>query len=711
MTTQPSALRTRLLTTATAVALLATPAAAQEAEGFFTILGRVIFGAGTAKVAIDTPQAVSSVDQAELDRDQPALISDLFKSVPGVQGAGASARALGQAFNIRGIGNAEQTASETRIAVTVDGAPKFYESYRMGSFFGDLDLFKRVEILRGPASSTLYGAGAIGGAIAFTTKDPADFLPEGSSSALSFKAGYASNGNATKLGATWAHRAGNLEFLGALNTSQGDDMVDGSGVVIPGSAHKSWSGLGKAVLHFGADDDQTLTFTASRTDTNLDDAMVAMTGDLIFRGSTVSNALAQFGTNDVHAIDDTISLAWHKKSATNRLVDLTVQLSHTKTEADKSDFSYSFACGPGDSLVLCDSSYAYATNALKIENTADLSAGNWDNYLTFGVQISQQDRTGTTIRGPMPFHPEGTDKKTGLYAQGEFTWNDKLTLIPGVRVDFGNFSPSAAASANGGTDKDYTAISPKLAALYKVTDNFSIFGSIANTERMPSIDELYQYNPTPGRTPVRVASMGLEKEKARTYELGFAWQGQDVLVSDDSLQLKLTAFHNDLTDKIIVTPTGTNCGGGFCGYYSNLAAAEIWGAELELGYDSDRWFGQLAYSNVRSKDGTTGLTLADTPAENVVLTLGAKLPEQHLVVGWRASYFDDITTNAPATSTAAYDTHDLFVTWKPEEGALAGLSVNFTIENIFDKTYRNNLQLDNAPGMNAKLSIAKNFTW
>ncbi len=155
--------RAQLLCSVPLILICAGPVAAQESDGFFQVLGRIILGTGTAKVAIDTPQAVSTIEAEELERDQPANIGDLFKAVPGIQGTGSPARPLGQAFNIRGIGTFDQSSSESRIAVTVDGAPKFYESYRMGSFFSDLDLFKRVEVLRGPASSTLYGSGAIGG--------------------------------------------------------------------------------------------------------------------------------------------------------------------------------------------------------------------------------------------------------------------------------------------------------------------------------------------------------------------------------------------------------------------------------------------------------------------------------------------------------------------------------------------------------------------
>ncbi|RYE38516.1 MAG: TonB-dependent receptor, partial [Hyphomicrobiales bacterium] len=121
-----------------------------------TVLARLVIGAGAPKVAIDTPQAVTVVNQADIDTLQATSISDVLETVPGVTIIG-SERILGESFNIRGIGSAETSGDESRIIVNVDGAKKFYEQYRMGSFFSDPELYKQVEVLRGPASSTLYG--------------------------------------------------------------------------------------------------------------------------------------------------------------------------------------------------------------------------------------------------------------------------------------------------------------------------------------------------------------------------------------------------------------------------------------------------------------------------------------------------------------------------------------------------------------------------
>lgn len=393
-----------------------------------------------------------------------------------------------------------------------------------------------------------------------------------------------------------------------------------------------------------------------------------------------------------------------------------MQLSFTDTSVSKRNFSGSaLTCAAGTFQVLCPADYGYATTALKIENTADLSSGTWQNVLTVGVQLSDQDRSANSSLGALGFHPEGTDRKIGVYAQGEFIWNDRLTLIPGVRVDFAQRTPSATTAAAGGTVLSDEAFSPKLSALYRLSDSLGVFGTLARTERMPTLDELYSTDG--GRLP----SLNLNKEKADSVELGLTFQQQDLLSEGDSLHLKATLFHSDLSDLIV-----NNGATGAVPRYLNVRAAELWGGEIEASYDAERWFAGLAYSNVQSAyrdmpdPAANGLTVADTPAQNVALTLGAKLPDQGLTLGWTAYYVDAITTYSVATtaagtitptSTPAYDTHDLFVTWKPEAGAMAGMDVTLTVENVFDADYKNNLSLDQGEGMNAKLAIGRNVTW
>jgi hemoglobin/transferrin/lactoferrin receptor protein len=97
-----------------------------------------------------------------------------------------------------------------------------------------------------------------------------------------------------------ATRKGNAEFLGAINLSNGGDVEDGGGNVLPGTAFSSMSGLVKGKLALGDDGDQSLTFALSRTDSDLDDTSVAQTGgdvsgDRQFRGVRDAGANAADG--------------------------------------------------------------------------------------------------------------------------------------------------------------------------------------------------------------------------------------------------------------------------------------------------------------------------------------------------------------------------------------------------------------------------------
>ena len=703
--------RVRLLRGAAATALAAGfggQVSAQETEGGFTPLGRLVLGAGTEKVAIDTPQAVTVLEQEDIDREQATTVGELFDSVPGVQAAGSN-RIAGGAFNIRGIGNAEQTASESRIIVTVDGAPKFFEQYRTGSFFGDPALYKRVEILRGPASSTLYGSGAIGGVINFTTKDASDFLAPGETGALRFRAGYGSNGNAWRGGLIYAARPSeDAEFLFALNRGTSDDIEDGDGTEIPGSAYERWSGLVKGTWHFGEADDQSLRFSYSRTDGDLDDAAVAQTG---------GPAASGFGTSDIRTLDDTAVLNWRHEGAGNPWFDLDVTFSYSDTEVRKRDFSLGMMCAPGIFQVLCDNDAAYETVTLKAENTMEFGGGDWENFLTFGAQLYGQERTASSSLGPLAFHPEGTDRRVALYAQGEFIWNDRLTLIPGLRLEKAFQDPGAAAEAAGARATEELAVSPKLAVMYELNDAWSVFGSLARTERLPTLDELYSSEGEVQRGPLffgpRTPSLNLDPEIATTVEIGLAYEGFDVLSEGDSLQVKATAFNNSIRDLIATTPraTGPTPGQAAVPYFSNIDSARIWGLELEGAYDAEGWFANAAYSLVRSEDESTGETLTDTPADTLSLTLGTKLPERGLRLGWRGNWANSITTASAETSGDSYLTHDLFLDWTPDSGPLEGMTVNVAVENVTDATYRPNLQLDNAPGRTFKIALTKEFDW
>nr|WMC94943.1 TonB-dependent receptor [Aminobacter aminovorans] len=684
----------------------------QDKKPRVTVLQRLVVSAGVAKVAIDTPQAVTVVEQEDIDRLQPETIGEIIRATPGVNVTGSD-RLLGQSFNIRGIGAPENTGDGGRIIVNVDGAQKFYEQYRLGSFFSDPELYKRVEVLRGPASSTLYGSGALGGVINFETKDASDFIAEGQTGALRLKSSWNSNGNGYLVNSVLAQRLGdNAEFLLTGNYRASDPYESGNGKEVIGTNFKAWSGLAKGTFNVG--DEGKLRLSYQQWDSELEDQQLSQTsGD------------AGFGLVDRHVVDRTAAVSYENPFADNDVLDLKVSASYSNTTNKQRNASLRSFCSAGTFAVVCDSNYGYETWQFNAQNTMDWTGDDWANHLTIGSQSSYQTRKAEAFFNngnlfPVTFHPEGTDVKTGVFLQNEFIWDERLTITPGMRLDWHKLTPDGALNAPSSDD---TAFSPKIAALYKFNDSVSVFGSIAHTERFPTIDEVFS---TTSSSSQFKPSLSLKKEQSNNFEAGFALSGYDLVQDGDAAQLKFTGFYNDITNLIALNselipgfnPTREG--------YVNLNKANIYGFEIETAYDSDYVFANAAYSFVVGKDKSTNSYLTTIAPHELALTLGGKLSDYDLKFGWKARFAaapQDASRRSsapvvipPSTRPSsryaqAFDVHDIFVTWKPQDGQLAGWEANFGVDNIFNKQYKEFLMNDDAKGRTFKVSLSKQFGW
>lgn len=666
-----------------------------------TFLQRIIVGAGNEKIAIDTPQAVTVLNQDDLDREGATTIGEAFDEVPGVTAIGSD-RIVGQSFNIRGIGSLG-AADESKIIVSVDGAIKFYEQYRMGSFFGDPELYKKIEILRGPASSTLYGSGAYGGVINITTKDASDFLEEDQTAAIRIKGAFDSNRRGYLGSVIYAARIDeHTDFLFAGNYREAEKYVDGLDNVIAGSEFDSNSFLVKGTHHFGMNDEQSVRLSYQHWQSTADDTEYSQTGTL------------GFGLVDREVTDETIVFSYENPASDNPLLNLKFNLSYSDTTV--AQYNAEFIGAFGNSALFRPGNYGYQTTSAKLENTFESTGDDYENFLTAGVQYSRQIRTAEVDTGAIGFHPEGEDTKFGLFIQNEFIYDERLTIIPGVRVDFIGLEPDP--SITSASNIDAIAFSPKIAAMYKFNENFSVFGSIAHTERVATLDEMFSTggvgNPTsyPGG---RFASINLDKEESDNYEVGFTLSNFDVFTEDDGFQLKTTFFQNNLENLITTNPDSANAAA--VAYYVNIDQAQIEGVELEAAYNSDGIFASLAYSRIRGTDLTTGLDLRSIPADNTAFTLGMRIPDSNFEFGWKAQYFAGIRTGLTIGPSSlqgyfpSFATHGLFMKWKPDAPKYGDFELRASVENMFDEMYRHNLAGDNGKGRTFKISLVKEFGW
>jgi hemoglobin/transferrin/lactoferrin receptor protein len=661
---------------ASAVAL---PADAQEA----TRLDRIVVSAGKEKVAIETPQSVSVVDQEDLEAAQPTTIGDVLTDLPGVKAIG-SERVLGESFNIRGIGSLG-SADENRLIVRVDGATKFHEQYRMGSFFSDPELYKGVEVLRGPASSTLYGSGALGGVIDVTTKDAADYLKGDDKYAFRQKFEAHDNESGFLTSSIFAARpVDDLDLLGAFNYRRAGEYEDGDGNAVTGSDFEAPSGLLKGTYRFGADKEHKLRASYQHWETEDKNDNYSQT-----------NTSLSFGYIDREVRDQTAVLSYGYTPANNPLIDLEVHGSYSNTEVDQYNSTLK---NVSTSQLFQDTYYAYETWQARVENTASFSGDSFENHLITGISTAYQTRTADTpvssinTTGGIDFHPGGETEQYGIYVQDELVLWDKLTLIPGVRLDHQSITPTSSVSfSQDGVEN--TAVSPKLAAHYQMNRIWGVFGSVSYTERLPVLDELFDANS---------GNLNLDPEQSFNVEGGVAASFRDVAMKSDAFTAKTTLFRNEVENLIERENTRAT--------FYNVGQAEIVGVEFEAAYESTYFFSRAAYTMIRGENTETDEDLNSIPADELVLTLGGRLPEQDLSFGWRGVFAaGQDKVSGTTLTTDGYTVHNLFASWKPTEGVMGGTEVRFGVENLLDKNYREHLSGDNAAGRTFRITLARQF--
>jgi hemoglobin/transferrin/lactoferrin receptor protein len=652
-------------------------------DGLRTTLGRVVVTAGAEKVALDTPQAVTTLDQEDINAKQATTIADLLEDIPGVSMVGGVS-ALGQSFNIRGIG-AALAGDESKIIVQIDGVNKFAEQYRVGSFFSDPELFKRVEVLRGPASSTLYGTGALAGVISFVTKDASDMLAEGDRFAARLKAGYEDNSNATLYSGIVAMQPlERLDLLAAYNKRGGDDYENGSGKLVEPSRSQSESFLIKSRLNLG--EDAGHSFWASYT------KWISDSFQLYDQQVGAVTSLVQRKVDDKTAV-----VGYDNSFDGNDWLDLKAQFSYADSFVDQSENQFS------PTVIGLASEYSYATTQARIQNVSSFALTDAAQlFVTAGAQMSRQLRRNprTLASGAVVFgsgtHPEGDTKMLGLFVQSELFWAERLTLIAGMRVDDQNLDPGKGVPTL--TVVENKASSPKFAALYNFNSNFGLFGSFARTERLPSLDEVFS------RSGARGVNINLDPEKSDNTELGATFKLSGLAKAGDSLNVKLTGFQNDITNLITSSSIGAL-------YSINVGEARYSGVELEAEYLQRNFYVRAAASTIKGTDEITGLPLNTIPADDLSLTAAYALNDAGISLGWRGEFARRQTrvSGAFAIPTAGYGVHSLFATWKPKHGALLDTNLRLGVDNLFDRAFRRHLSSLDAEGRSIKLTVAHEF--
>lgn len=168
-----------------------------------------------------------SISAEDIEQYQANDLADIFRHSPSVSVGGSVG--VAQKIYVRGL-------EDSFLNVTVDGAQQTSTLFHhIGRVTIDPDLLQQIDVQAGAGEAT-SGPGAIGGSIRFKTKDAEDLLQQNERFGGRVKANYFSNDATRFSGSLYGKLSDTWGVLGYFSTIDRDNMEDGDGNEIYGTA-------------------------------------------------------------------------------------------------------------------------------------------------------------------------------------------------------------------------------------------------------------------------------------------------------------------------------------------------------------------------------------------------------------------------------------------------------------------------------------------
>ncbi len=555
-------------------ATLSAPAFAEDTTNTTDTV--VVTATRTNTQITDTAASVTVIDADDIEENMVEDIEDLFKYTPGVNLQSNSRQGV-QSINIRGIeGN--------RIKVLVDGVSQANQ-YDSGADFVnssrvniDTDMLKSVEIVKGAASS-LRGSDAIGGIVAFETKDPADIL-KGRDFGGYAKFNYSSSDNTFSESVAVANKMGDLESLVAYTRRDGEEIDN-----------------------FGDPDDQdnSANNLLIKLQYQLNPAHRFELSGNVIRNKNDSNTLEYNGYTDASGSDETEQNQFGIKHIWNADMLLVDQLTWSLDWLSKEETGITDRTSTSTGNVQ-KKEYLYSDKGIQFDSQLDKSfvTGNADHYLIYGASFSNKDIENINNEfnsvgsdQTIFYIPDATETRYGVFAQDEVQIGDFI-ITPGVRfdsyeTDHGDTSdnPSLNDASEYKTYSD-SAITGRLGTVYRLNQQHNLFAQISQGFRAPDFKELYYSYGNPTYGYYSKPNSDLKAEESVSYEAGWRY-------NTNSMSNEISVFYSDYDNFIDQQLTSGSFATGDAVYqYINIDKARIKGVE---------WSNKLSWDGFMPVDG------------------------------------------------------------------------------------------------------------
>jgi hemoglobin/transferrin/lactoferrin receptor protein len=573
---------------------------------------------------------VTVIGDEEIERAGAGDIKDLIRYEPGLSVRGPQARfaAAGgtgigrggnEGFTIRGLeGN--------QVLMLIDGirVPSAFsfgaQNVGRGDFL-DLEAFRRVEILRGPAS-TLYGSDGLAGVVSFVTRDPKDYLDRlGKDIYVGLRTAYQGADRSFAHTLATAARCGRWEGLVSYTRRDGheprnlgsDPSLNANRTTPNPQDIRSGQWLGKAVLALDARNRFRLTGESldRRVDT---DALSARTAPPLGAASVLDLKARDTITRDRVSLDHSYtdpSGRWYQRASWMAYwQDATVRqlaFEDRNTAADR----------------VRDNRYRVAIYGVSGQAESSFAAIGAAHRLIYGIDANRSRYTGLRD-GTVP--PAGETFPTkpfpdtdytllGAFVQDELAFADaRLLLTLGVRFDYYKLEPETSplyvGAVAGSSDH---AISPRLGAVWRLvpeTNAANLFAQYARGFRAPTPDQVNNGFVNTVANYRSIANPDLKPESSDTFEAGMRGAGT-------AGRYSVSAFYGRYRDFIFQRQVAGNftIANPAVFQFVNLGEVAIRGAEARAEYRVTRAWTALA--GLAYARGDQDLNGTETPLDTI----------------------------------------------------------------------------------------------
>ncbi|HEY0212491.1 MAG TPA: TonB-dependent receptor [Paenirhodobacter sp.] len=621
---------------------------------------------------------VGVVTATDIAKKQAGSVASALQDIPGVHVARGD-DLLNAGIGIRGFGGNGVMPNDPNVVVNIDGADANAGSnYRnAGMAIADPALIKNIKVLKGPLASIPYGSGIAGGTVAAETINAADLT--GDKPGVKFRQllGANSNGQGWVTSSTFAWQPDeNFDMLLNYTRRSLDEQKNGDGDKIGSEGFNVPSYLLKARYRFGAAHEHALTFSHSYSE--------SAERDVLF-GAIYNNV--RLGNVNRDRKSTVTGLSYTYTAPGNDLVDLEVKYSRSRQEMSITPITASATFG-GD--------YNLNSDKLAVTNTARFAGFGIGHELQTGLEWSEQKRDKITAVTPM-----GKDRRIAAFAIDQMDFGNALTVTAGARIErqkmtdaytYGRTAPVPVGPYEN------TARTAGLGFEQGLGFGYAVFGSFAYGEGLGNVDALRVTASDTGLNGVDYV------QKSRNWEAGLKYSGTDAFLAGDRLTASVTLYKTEIWDAHSFTQ-------------SAMTGFDFSGVEAQLAYEMASGFYSRLTATVVDNDQINGTgTTQDyiySPADSAALTLGQRW-QNGVDLSWTLrgnagtdSYNE--STNVKNGTHAGWGTSDINVSYTPTTGVLADTTINFGVENLFDKQYTYNLSTYDQPGRNFKLTLSKTF--